>query len=296
MANCSARRMNALKPGLLALVIGLSSNMAAFADGEIPVLDDPWRVYIGIFQANVNSKVNINGEIVPPGPGLDLEDLLGVEDSKVVAWGGVSWRFARRHTLEFEYFALNRDASLSDTFTPPIQIGDFFIEAGEVSTSYDTSVGRLTYGFSMLRSERSDLQLKAGLHVASLKANFGLAGAICDPTTTPTTPPGCPVARSATENEDVSAPLPHLGLSYAYAITPTMAINLAALGFAVELDDIDGSIIELDADLVWQPWRNVGLGLGLRYFETDVESKGSELNGAFNFSYFGPSLYVQATF
>jgi hypothetical protein len=68
------------------------------------------------------------------------------------------------------------------------------------------------------------------------------------------------------------------------------------MGFAIELDDIDGSLIELDADVVWQPWRNVGFGLGLRFFRADVESSGSELNGAFTFDYFGPTLYVQATF
>jgi hypothetical protein len=296
MLTCSGWRANALKHCLLTFVVGLSSNVVASADDEIPILDDPWRVYVGVFDASVNSEINFNGDVLPPGPPLDIEDLLGVKDSKVAAWGGVSWRFARRHTVEFEYFELNRGASESDTFEPPIQVGDFIIEAGEISTSYDTAVGRLTYGFSMIRGERSDLQLKAGLYIASLKADLGLAGAICDPTTMPPMPPGCPVEATASESEDVSAPLPHLGLSYAYAITPTVVINLAALGFAVELDNIDGSIIELDADVAWQPWRNVGFGLGLRYFETDVESSGSELNGSFNFSYFGPSLFVQATF
>ena len=54
--------------------------------------------------------------------------------------------------------------------------------------------------------------------------------------------------------------------------------------------------MELTGDVAWQRWRNFGVGLGLRYFNVDVESKGSDLNGAFEFEYFGPALYVAVTF
>jgi len=278
------------------IILGLFAGHFSFAGDPFPTVNDPWRVYVGVFDATANSEIGINGDFVPPGPPLDIEDLLGVDDNKLVGWGGVGWRISPRHSLEFEYFTLKRSASISDTFTPPIQIGDFFIEAGEVSTNYDTTIGRLTYGYSILRREHSDLQLKAGLHLTSLKANFNLAGAICDPLTVPSTPPGCPVDGTATESEDVSAPLPHFGVSYAYAFNPNWALHVAAMGFAIELDNIDGSLIELDADIAWQPWRNIGFGMGLRYFQADVESQGSELNGSFKFDYFGPTLYIQATF
>jgi hypothetical protein len=79
-------------------------------------------------------------------------------------------------------------------------------------------------------------------------------------------------------------------------MTPTLAINLQAMGFAVEIDSIDGSIIELDADRAWQPWRNFGLGASVRYFNTNVKSRTSELNGEFDFEYFGPAIYIHATF
>ena len=277
--------------------IGISALVTAPAFAQdYPILDDPWRVYLGVFNANANSEIQIIGDVVPPGPPIDVEDVLGIEDSKAVAWGGVGWRFARRHAIEFEVFTLRREAGVVDTYTPPLQIGDTFIEAGGISTTYDTDVGRLTYGFSMIRTDRSDFQLKAGLHIASLKADINLLGAICDPTTVPSTPPGCPTAGIGTEAEDVTAPLPHFGLSYAYAFADDWAFNVQGIGFAIELDNIDGSLIELDADVVWQPWRNWGIGLGLRFFRADVEGTGSSLNGAFTFDYYGPALYVQATF
>jgi len=276
-------------------LVGITTMSAAFAE-DYPMLNDPWRVYVGIFNANANSEIQINGDFIPPGPPIDVKDVLGIEDEKIVGWAGASWQFAQRHSIEFEFFTLSRDAAISETFTPPLQIGDTFIESGGISTTYDTDVGRLTYGFSMIRTDRSDFQLKAGLHIASLNTDINLSGAICDPTTVPSTPPGCPTDGVGTESEDVTAPLPHFGLSYAYAFNEDWAVNFAALAFAIELDNIDGSLIELDADIAWQPWRNVGFGLGLRFFRADVESTGSGLNGSFTFDYFGPALYVQSTF
>lgn len=90
--------------------------------------------------------------------------------------------------------------------------------------------------------------------------------------------------------------MPHIGASWAYALSPKWAISLGAIGFALELDNIDGSIVEIDADLAWQPWKNFGFGLGARYFKVDVDSRSSDLNGKFEFEYLGPAIFVQAVF
>ncbi len=141
-----------------------------------------------------------------------------------------------------------------------------------------------------------EVQLKAGLHLANLDAGFNLSGNVCDPSTTPSVPPGCPAANTGVTNSDVTAPLPHLGASFAYAITPTVAFNFQVIGFALELDGLDGSMVEVDTDISWQPWRHFGLGAGLRYFNTSVDAGNSELNGEFDFEYFGPTVYIQTTF
>ena len=283
-------------PILIAGGIAMSLSFSSVAADENPMLGDPWRLFVGAFNASVDSKIGFNSEDFPNLPPIDIEDTLGVDDSKTVAIAGVGWHFSKRHALELEFFSLNRDFNLSDTFTPPIQVADIFIEDGQISTRYDTTVTRLTYAYSILRSERSDLQLMAGIHIANLDVAVQLAGSVCLPTTTPSVPPGCPTSTSGDDSKKVSAPLPHFGAEYTYAITPTVAMNVALLGFAVEIDNIDGTIIEIDADVAWQPWRNIGFGVGARYFKTDVNSAGSELNGTIEFEYFGPMVYVQATF
>lgn len=287
-------RKSVLFPSCLFLIIALTPSVQAEDDGRYAPFNDRFRIYLGGFFSQTGSKVAINGTTVTPPP-IDVEDLLGVEDSSSVLWGGAFWHISRRNSLEVEYFSLNR-AGFINLIPDPIAVADLIIESGSINTSFDLSVARLTYGFSFVRTDRMDIQVKAGLHVADMSATLQLAGAVCD-VTLGQMPPGCPGGQTPpTEEEDVSALLPHLGGMFAYAITPTIAARFQGIGFALELDNIDGSLIEIDADIVWHPWRHWGFGAGLRYFNVDIESQGSELNGKFEFEYWGPSVYVTTTF
>lgn len=277
-------------PGLLALT------STATADNDYGPFDYPFLVYGGGFWPTLSSEVGINGDVLPPAPPISIEDTLNVPDGKGVGWGGATWHFKSRHALELEYFSLKRNGSVSDTFTPPIQVGDSFIEGGSINTSYDTTVTRLTYGYSILSGERSRLLLKGGLHIAKLQAGLGLSGQICLPTTVPTTPPGCPAAGTSASSEDVTAPMPHFGAAYTYLLTPSLAVRMHAMGFAISLESIDGSIVDIGADVAWQFAEHFGVGAGARYFNAKVSSEGDELNGEFKFDYFGPTLYIYATF
>jgi hypothetical protein len=288
-------RLSFRRLALLTIVI-ITFPLSVVAEDNYDQLNDPFRIYLGGFAASVSSKININGDVIPPGPPISIEDRLGVEDSQEAAWGGVVWRISQRSSLQFETFSLNRDGGESGTFSPPIEVADTFIESGAIATSFDTGVSRLTYGFSIKRSERSDLQLMGGLHIADLSVGLQLSGNVCDQSTVPTEPPGCPVATSGAAQQTVTALLPHFGVSYAYAFSPSLALRLAAIGFAIEIDSIDGSIWEADADLTWQPTRHFGAGIGVRYFNTNVKSAGSDLNGEFDYEYVGPVLFIQTTF
>ena len=278
----------------VSLLAGLALPAQAQDDGSYDHFNDPFRVYVGGFFPSVDTQIAINGSVVNPPP-INVEDVLGVEDSSSVAWAGAAWHISRRNSLEFEFFNLNRDGFVN-LVPDPVEVGDLIIESGSINTAFDVSVGRLTYGFSIMRNERMDIQLKGGLHIADLSVALQVSGAVCD-LTMGEMPPGCPGGQTPpSELVDVTAPLPHFGVSFAYAITPTIAANFEVIGFALELDNIDGSLVEIDADIVWQPTRHLGFGVGLRYFNAEVESTGSDLNGKFDLEYFGPTVYVSATF
>lgn len=282
---------NALLLALLVLVVMTTAQ----ADDGYRAVNSRFQVYAGGFFPDVDSKIAINGNVLPDNPVLDFENVFGLEDSKTLAWGGARWRISRRNMLELEFQSLNRDGSTA-IVSDPIEIGDSIIQAGaQVDTTFDVTVGRLTYGFAFVANERMLVQFKAGLHLADLSASIAATGAVC---VDGEIPPNCSFFASTPrrESEDITAPLPHFGGAFAYGITPSVTARLQVIGFALELDDIDGSLVEIDADLIWNPWQNFGFGAGVRYLEADVESKGSDLNGSFDFSYFGPVLYVIGTF
>ena len=281
-------------PSWLFLIIAFVPPVQAQDDGKSERFDDRFRIYLGGFFPDVNSEITINGSIVKPPP-IDVENLLGIENTSSVLWGGAAWHISRRNSLEMEFFSLDRDGFIN-LIPDPIEVGDLIIESGSINTTFDISIGRLTYGFSVVRTDRMDIALKAGLHVADMSANLQLAGAVCD-VSLGQMPPGCPGGQTPPdESEDITAPLPHFGGSFRYAITPTIGARFEVIGFAIELDNIDGSLVEIDADIAWYPWRHWGFGAGVRYFNVDVEAQGSELNGKFEFEYFGPAVYVVTTF
>ena len=273
---------------------GTSANAQSQDSGEFSHFNDPVRVYAGGFYPRMESDVRVNGEAVNPPP-VNLENVLAVEEGKFVPYAGVKWRISRRHSLEAEYFALNRDGR-REIIADPVEVADLIIESGNVNTAFDTSVTRLTYGYSLSRSENSELQIKAGLHVAKFEIGLQLTGAVCD-VRLGEMPPGCPAGQSPpVESEDVTAPLPHFGISYGYAFSPTLAAELRAIGFAIEIDNIDGSLLEVSSDLVWKPRQHFGIGVGLRFFRSKVSGSNQELNGEFEFDYYGPTVFVLASF
>jgi hypothetical protein len=266
----------------------------AASDGANPMLHDRFAIYLGGFFPEVDSRIRLNSENVGSGPGVDFEDTLGLEEGKSVLWGGARWRISNRNMLEFEFSNLDRKGYVAG-LTEPIPIGGSIVQAGaDLSTTFDVTIGRLTYGYSLIRHEKWELKLKAGFHIASLSASFQANGGVC---VDGQVPPNCQTFSSERiKSEDVTWPLPHLGLAFNYAISPHWTARAQAIGFAIELDSLDGSLLEVDADIIWNPWEHVGFGAGLRYFTSNVESKGSRLNGEFKFEYYGPSLYVISTF
>ena len=271
-----------------------------------PMMSARFGIWLGGFFPDIDTEISINGDVIEDPPKLNLEKVFGLEDSKTVFWGGANWRISNRNLIEIEFANLNRDASTELITDEPIEIGDSLVEAGiRVDSSFDLTLARLTYGFSVVRSEKMDVQLKAGVHLTDIAASLQLGAGVrvCEPGDDPDAPPGapnsCEVSTASTdrlESSDVTLPLPHLGASLSYAFTPKLALRAQVLGFALEINDIDGSLLELDADLIYHPWRRFGLGVGFRYFNANVESKGSHLNGEFDFEYFGPVGYGKFTF
>ncbi len=177
--------------------------------------------------------------------------------------------------------------------TEPFQIGGSLVQVGgRIDTKFDFAVGRLTYGWAFVKTEKWDARLKAGVHWAAVDVGLKLSGGVVDAET------GDPILGGSTADEggEVASPLPHLGLSAAYTITPQVVVRTQLLGFGLSIDDYSGYLIDAGADVVYAPWKHIAFGAGLRYFNLNLEAAAGRLNGEVDFSYWGPTLFGMVTF
>jgi hypothetical protein len=289
--------MSPLIRGLVVFLAGLILASPAIAEEDTEEQPQSphhrrFDVWLGTLFTRIDSEVTLHGSTLP-GDGLDGENLLGLDQSETVLYGGAIWRFHARNTLEFEYIELNRSHS-GATVPAPFQIGGTTVQVGgRIDTAFDVSLARLTYGFNFISDQRKAFAIKGGLHWLDTSATLQLSGNLIVN--------GQPMAVDATipiiEDASIGVPLPHLGMAFAYKITPRLALRLEGIGFAANYGDFDGAVIEGIADVQYWPWKNFGVGVGYRYFEFDIEDEDiSGLDGQFKFNYHGPSLYITAGF
>ena len=251
--------------------------------------DSKFLLALGGFFPRIDGTFSLSPSGGGSGGDISLEDDLGFDESSASVWIGLTWRFLPRHTFTAEWFQLDRSGSTSAgrQFT----IGDTTILAGAaLDSKMDLNLGRLTYGYSILRDEKLDLSILAGLHVATAKVTATATGSLVIN--------GVPVANgSSTESSSaLTFPLPHLGGSISYKISPRWTAQASVLGFALALNQYSGSLVEVDAGASYQLSKNFGIGAGLKYFNLNLQAKETGRAAEFEYSFFGPAVFGYATF
>lgn len=253
------------------------------------LFDSKYTLTLGGFFPRIDGTISLNS---PRGGGTDIsmQDDLGLDDGTSTAWLGFNWRFQPRHQFQAEWFQLDRKGSTiaGRDFT-------FFDTTVGVGASLDSKVdlnlGRLTYGYSIVRDDNFDASFLVGVHLATVKATISAAGNV--------SVNGVPVVgRSATESTSrKTLPLPHLGGSLAYEFTPKLAGKLTLLAFTLDVGEYSGSLIEFDAFMAYQLSKYFGIGGGLKYFKLNVQH---DVTGGrkvkYDYEFFGPALFGYVSF
>lgn len=278
---------------MLTLVSGIAPQTLLAASEKSgtsnPPFEQRFQFALGGFFPTINSTVSLGPTGGGGGETIDIEDDLGIDDNHSSPWVAFNWRFYPRHRVHVEWFELNRDGS--DTAIRSFSIGDTIVSAGVgLDSTIDFNLGRITYGYSFIRDDKWDVAFDVGVHIVTAKVTATASGAIIVD--------GVPLA-NGTSTESSSAttfPLPHLGASVEYAFTPKLKGLFQVLGFAIDLGDYSGTLVEVDGFMQYQFTKNFGLGGGLKYFNLDVRGKGSTLEAEFHYSFWGPAVYGYVSF
>lgn len=276
----------------LAVYAGPATNLAAAEPRQPnPEFTDRFSLHAGGFFPTVDSKIRLDSTTLGTGTLLDFEDNLGLEETSPTFFAGARWRITRRQRLEFEYLQLDRSGIR--VASADFVIGDTIANAGALlETDFDVKLGRFTYGFSLLNDGRKELALLIGAHFTGADAGIQMSGNL--------TVPGLGSVSGSTPRRETGKlvfPLPHVGGTFGWAFTPKLAAKATAIGFALDLGDYQGSLLEVSADLQYQLLKHLSLGAGLKYFAFDLEDKSDpDLRGKFEFNYLGPTVFAAVNF
>ena len=259
-----------------AIAMGRAEAASTEAIPSHPALTDRFVFELGAYYSKASTAASLGPSSGGSGVVVDFENTLGLEDRNVSAIGGFAWRFSERWRLEVEYFSLNRDATR--TLAADVTWGDQTFTAGStVNSAFDFSDLRVGVGYSFFKRRDKELGAGVGLHVSGIKASLQSSGI-------------------GAESTDVLAPLPVLSFFGAFALTNEWAVRMRMDWLSLNYDIYSGDFRSTAIDVLYQPFRNVGFGLGLRSYVLDVEVDDTDWHGKVRAGFTGPAAFMTVSF
>src|SRR5215831_8330948 len=162
----ATRRHGALAMLLMGLVGGASA--------EIPQ-DRHWA-QLEYFFSTIRSTARLDPTTTSAsGRVVSLEDDLGLDDRKGTPYLLLGTRLGERGRLEFEYYQLDRDATV--VLDREVTWGDVvYPVAAQVSSVLDTTIYRLIAGYSLQRTSQAEFGIALGLHVTHFAVSLAGQG------------------------------------------------------------------------------------------------------------------------
>ena len=234
-------------------------------------------VLIGAFITDRATSARLDSGAGGSGSNIDFEDDLGLESSTSVARFGAYFWLKPRHRFDFSIFDLSRDATRQIDET--IEFGDeTYVINTVVTTNNDVTITKLDYTFVPLNRMRGYLGITGGLYVSANEITLS------EPTL------------GAFESEDITAPLPVIGLRGEYKINERFMLRGAMQWFGIDTGDVDGRLVDTYVGVDYSFGRHVAVGLAYNDVSLNVSTSEGARNGMLDWGYDGILLYTKVTF
>jgi len=234
-----------------------------------------------VFGATAN--VSKGGPLLGVGTNVDLTNTLGVDSSTDAFRLDGLYRFNDRHAIGLSWYRVGLSGTKS--LNEQIQINDQVIAAGaSTTTSLNFNIWRLLYNYSFYRNDKVELGVSPGLYMMQTKFNFAAQGTITSPTT------GTFSATSV--NEQLTLPLPSIGLVANFNITPKLQFQSRYDFFYLTINDYTGSMFEFYAGLEYRLMKHFAMGAAFDRLTAELRGSG---NQGFNINFSYNLLYIYAT-
>lgn len=271
----------------------MAAALACLSSNAMAQQSDDWRKYpLGgtvsvtaeAFFPRLNTRVRLDSTSGVLGTVIDFEQNLGMSETESLPALGISWRFAKKHRLLFEYFALRRSGSAITT--AEIRFGDSVFQVNlPIASFIDVDVYSFGYSYSPIFDRKKELTLSAGLNVQDIRTGLKSTGDL----------------GIIEEDSGITAPLPAFGIGGGYAFTDKL-IGRASFGlFSFDLglsdaEQLSGAITTVNAGVEYRAFEHVGFGVRYSYFDLSVDFENAVRLTSIDYSYHGPSIAVIGRF
>ena len=271
-------------PLLAVLALGILCTVPSTGSAEEtppPEMKDKLMVRGGwayVFGATAN--VAVGGPVLGVGTSVDFTNTLGGDTSTDAFRVDTLYRFNDRHAVGFSWYRVGLSGEKS--LNQEIQINDQTIGAGATTqTGLSFNTYRLLYNYSFYRNDKVELGLSPGLYV--MKTNFNFAG---QGTINGTAGSGTII------NEQVSLPLPSIGLIANYNITSKLQAQTRFDFFYLSIGQYTGEMFEFYAGLEYRLHQHFAMGAAYDRLTAGLSGSG---NQGFNVDFGYNLAYVYAT-
>jgi hypothetical protein len=269
--------------------------------GSAVAADNDWRswelgkrlnVGVSLYKPSIDTKVVLGVTGTIQGA-IDFEQNLGLDESKALPFVDVRWRMAKRHTLSFDYFDLDRSGSgfssaditlCDDPNNIPLSCVDIPAGTESLNIALDVKVFEIGYNYSIIFNEKMDWSVGVGLSAQDFQLNI----LSIDDT-------------NLKGDVKFLAPLPTLATRFDYVFADKWIVGGAFnwLDISADFNDVkfDGHILRADVGVQWQTFSNVGFFLNYTFLDLDASIEdGIDFGGSVEYTYGGPRLGINAYF
>jgi hypothetical protein len=270
------------------LAAGLAlGGLAGTALAETPT--DQYWIGLSYFYPTITSTARVDVPGTRLGTTIRLEDELGLADRKGTPYLLTGMRIGSNWRIEFEYYALNRDASR--TSDRSFDVGDVtFNTSTTISSKFDTGIYRLTGGYAFIRTPTAEFGGSVGLHVTDFKLQLSGLGTVT------TSGGGSATASAQREERTALVPLPTLGIYGSYVFADQFVLRGRVDYLSLTYEKYHGSLVNWFGGFDWRFVKNFGAGVGYRYVNYKLTSTNTHVYGEINYNFKGPTIYLEAAF
>ena len=279
--------MNAKNTGLLLLAALLCMPAAAQHPEDPDSLALSRTLSVGIAAGLMRFDTNFKFTDRDTGRSLflDAEGTMELPEVRTIPLIYGYWRPSSKHGLGFGYFSVRRDSEL---VAIDRNFGDLSLD-GRATLTDETRFYALTYNYTIFQDSRAFLFASFGIKAIDLEYQFDAAGVL--------SLDGEPIESGVySETLDQFAPIPLIGIDAWFALTHKWSFGARAAFVAGDVSDVRAVITESSIRAKYAFNENIGLIMGINYFDGDITINDTDRKTEINYGLDGLLLGIDVGF